>query len=112
MAGKVITIFLLAFIFIQSTNALDKKNSLITDEIVFPDDIHHKVKEAEINNAIPEANEGFKNGKNMEDMKEHSSSGNIANPILDNRNIIGAPDRCPAGYRPQNGKCRKILPFK
>lgn len=44
MAAKIIAIFLLAFIFIQSMNALDKKHDLITDEIVFPDNIDPKVK--------------------------------------------------------------------
>ena len=31
---------------------------------------------------------------------------------VSNRNIIGAPTRCPEGYRPDsNGKCRKILNY-
>lgn len=31
-------------------------------------------------------------------------------PAIENRNIIGAPSRCPEGYRAdRTGKCRKIL---
>lgn len=34
----------------------------------------------------------------------------ITPPMLANRNIIGAPTRCPEGYRADpTGKCRKIL---
>lgn len=70
------------------------------------------MKEAEVENVIPRAIEVSQNVKNKEDVKENSSSGKDDNPTLDNRNIIGAPDRCPAGYRPINGKCRKILGFR
>ncbi|XP_051174737.1 uncharacterized protein LOC127290291 isoform X2 [Leptopilina boulardi] len=92
---KKILLLFLSFIFINFIDIMAATiNSSSDDRIIFPDEFE-KVSE--------NINETTDYDLVDEEIK-------ITPPMLANRNIIGAPTRCPEGYRADpTGKCRKIL---
>ncbi|XP_051174735.1 uncharacterized protein LOC127290291 isoform X1 [Leptopilina boulardi] len=104
---KKILLLFLSFIFINFIDIMAATiNSSSDDRIIFPDEFEKAQEEL----LIPENIQVSENINETTDYDLVDEEIKITPPMLANRNIIGAPTRCPEGYRADpTGKCRKIL---
>lgn len=110
MREKNTLLLFLSLVFINSIDAMAGRIDFSSDQIVFPDEFE-KIKDHE-ENLIPDNIQATENVDENTDCDLGIEVNVEISPLpaIENRNIIGAPSRCPEGYRAdRTGKCRKIL---